>query len=186
MISKIISAILIILLMPFFFVVSILKILFDGAPIFFKQERLGKAGRVFIMYKFRTMKNITPKNLSTLEMENPEMYNTRIGNFLRKYSIDELPQLLNILKGDMNFIGPRPSLPNEELLNSLRKRYGTFKCTPGVTGWAQVNGRDNNSFDRKAELELFYMNNRSIFLDLKIIFLTLKRVIIPKCIYPEN
>ena len=150
MIPRIISAILILLLLPFFLLISILKIVFDGLPIFFKQERLGKSGRVFIMFKFRTMKNITPKNLSTLEMKNPKRYNTKIGEFLRKYSIDELPQLLNILYGDMKFIGPRPSLPNEELLNDLRKKYGTADCTPGVTGWAQVNGRDNNSYEKKS------------------------------------
>ena len=130
------------------------------------------------------MKNITPRNLPTQEMKDPEIYNTKIGNFLRKYSIDELPQLLNILYGDMSFIGPRPSLPNEDILNSLRQKYDIFNCTPGVTGWAQVNGRDNNSYEKKVELELFYMNNRSIFIDIKILCLSLKRIIFSKGYLP--
>lgn len=166
-------------------IISLLKIVFDGRPVFFKQKRLGQNNTIFTIYKFRTMKNITPQNLSTHEIKNPNVYNTNFGKILRKYSVDEIPQLFNVLKGDMAFIGPRPSLPNESILNNLRSKHGLFKCKPGVTGWAQVNGRDNNSFEKKTELDLFYVENKSFLLNTKIILLTFKILIKPTGIYPD-
>ena len=157
-----------------------------GLPVFFKQPRVGKDGSIFIMFKFRTMKNNTPGDVATHLLDDPKKYNTRFGSFLRKYSIDEFPQLFNIIKGDMKFIGPRPALANQEDLNHLRTVYGTINSVPGVTGWAQVNGRDKNTILQKAEMELWYENNKSFLLDLKIIFLTIKNIILPSGIYPDK
>ena len=137
------------------------------------------------MYKFRTMKNNTPSDVATHLLDDPKKYNTLFGSFLRKYSIDEFPQLFNIVKGDMRFIGPRPSLSNQKDLNHLRTVYGTINSFPGVTGWAQVNGRDKNTIQQKAEMELWYENNKSFLLDCKIIILTIKNMIFPKGIYPD-
>lgn len=186
MISKIFSLILIIILSPVLLFVSIVSFLMHGKPVLFKQPRVGKAGVVFTMFKFRTMKNNTPQDVATHLLDNPKKYNTRFGSFLRKYSIDEFPQLFNIFIGDMKFIGPRPSLTNQKDLNHLRTVYGTINCSPGVTGWAQVNGRDKNTILQKAEMELWYEQNKSFLLNLKIIFLTIKNMIFPNGIYPDK
>lgn len=184
--NRLIAFFLILVMSPIFILVAFLCYVFQGSPVLFKQPRLGKGGIVFTMLKFRTMKNDTPSDVATHLLANPENYNTSFGSFLRKYSIDEFPQLINILKGDIKFIGPRPSLVNEIDLIHLRTNYGTIKVTPGVTGWAQVNGRDKNTLSQKAEMELWYEKNKSFLLDIKIIILTIKNLLIPKGIYPDQ
>ena len=148
--SRFISIVLIIILSPFLILTIIISLIMHGSPVFFKQPRVGRGGSVFIMYKFRTMKNNTPEDVATHLLDDPKKYNTRFGSLLRKYSIDEFPQLFNIFKGDMKFIGPRPALANQKDLNHLRTVYGTINCTPGVTGWAQVNGRDKKFYFTKS------------------------------------
>jgi O-antigen biosynthesis protein WbqP len=183
--SKIISFILIILICPIFILVSVLSIIMHGSPVFFRQKRLGKRGVIFTMLKFRTMKNNSPEDVATHLLDDPKKYNTRLGNLLRYYSIDEFPQLFNVFRGDMKFIGPRPSLINEKELNQMRVKLGTINSLPGITGWAQVNGRDKNTTTQKAEMELFYENNKSFYFDIKILALTIKSMLMPKDIYPD-
>ena len=166
--------------------ISLVSLVSHGLPILFKQQRIGKGGIIFTMYKFRTMKNDTPSEVATELLKNPEMYNTRFGSFLRKYSIDEFPQLLNIIKGDMKFIGPRPIILNQLDWNDMRIKLGTINSDPGITGWAQVNGRDKISNKEKAEMELFYEENKSLYLDLKILTLTIKSMLLPRGIYPDR
>jgi O-antigen biosynthesis protein WbqP len=125
------------------------------------------------------MKKETPE-IPTEEFRHPEKYILKIGRLIRKFSLDELPQLLNILKGEMSFIGPRPCMANnEDIIKELRERKGIDKLMPGITGWAQVNGRDLNSFAKKVELEHYYMLNKNIFLDIKIVFMTFIVVLFP-------
>jgi O-antigen biosynthesis protein WbqP len=184
--SILIALVSLILLSPLLILVFFSCLLTQGCPIFFKQPRLGQSGKIFKMYKFRTMKNNTPSDVATHLLENPKQHNTWFGSFLRKYSIDEFPQLFNIIKGDMKFIGPRPTLENQEDLIQLRKAYGTIDCIPGVTGWAQINGRDKNTVKQKAKMELWYKDNKSFSLQCKIIFLTIKNMLIPDGIYPDK
>jgi O-antigen biosynthesis protein WbqP len=186
MANKIISLIMLIILSPVFLVLGSVLLISQGRPIIFNQKRIGKDGVIFTMYKFRTMKNTAPDNIPTDLLVNPRHYNTFLGGFLRKFSIDEFPQLLNVFNGDMNFIGPRPSLVNQTDLISFRTNHGIIKSVPGVTGWAQVNGRDSNTNDEKAKMELFYKKNKSFLLDVKIMFLTIKNIIRPGGIYPDN
>ena len=166
-------------------IVIIISFFSHGTPILFKQKGVGKDGIVFNMYKFRSMKNNTPGEVATHLLDNPRQYNTLFGGFLRKYSIDEFPQLFNILKGEMVFIGHRPALVNQEDLNELRRKLGTIHSKPGVTGWAQVNGRDKNTQQQKVEMELYYLNNKNLLFDLKIILLTIRHFLFPKNIYPD-
>ena len=144
----------------------------DGFPLIFKQKRVGQHNEDFYIYKIRTMKNNTPQ-LSTNELENPEGYRLKCGRFLRKYSIDELPNLWNIVKGDMNFIGPRPLMRREERLHALRMRYNILELKPGITGLAQVNGRDIISIPRKVVLERYYVRNKSFRLKMYILYRTI-------------
>jgi len=182
MIEKIIAMLLLLILQPLFLVVSLLIIINDGFPIIYIQKNYGKNHKKFYLYKFRTMKQGTPE-IPTEEFREPEKYILKIGKFLRKFSIDELPQLLNIIQGEMSFIGPRPSMVNnEEIVKNLREQKGVHKLSPGITGWAQVNGRDLNSFEKKVELDYYYLKNKSIFLDIKIIFMTLKVVLITRLV----
>lgn len=176
MLNKTISFLLLLTLLPIIIIVSILIYLDDGLPILFRQKRVGKNNNLFWIYKFRTMKKDVPNIASHLFNHGYSSY-TRLGPFFRKFSIDELPQLINIFKGDMNFIGPRPSLFNQDDLNLLRKNAGVDSLTPGVTGWAQVNGRDELSIDEKVEMDVFYLKNQSLFMDIKIFFLTIFKVI---------
>tara|TARA_B100001250_G_C19713524_1_gene750290 strand:- start:819 stop:1211 length:393 start_codon:yes stop_codon:yes gene_type:complete len=128
------------------------------------------------------MKQGTPE-VPTEKFRDPEKYILKIGKILRKFSIDELPQLLNIIQGEMNFIGPRPSMVNnEEIVKNLREKKGVHKLYPGITGWAQVNGRDLNSFEEKVELDYYYLLNKSLWLDLKIIFMTFKVVLLTRLV----
>ena len=151
----------------------------DGFPIFFKQKRIGIGFSFFWIYKFRTMRKDTP-NVATHLLENPEKYLLKTGNFLRKSSLDELPNLFNIIKGDMVFVGPRPALYNQDDLMALRIITGVDKLKPGITGWAQINGRDEISIEQKVSLEKEYLNRKSFFFDSKIIVKTLTNVVSSK------
>lgn len=143
----------------------------DGCPIFFKQKRVGVNESLFWIFKFRSMKNNTP-NVATDKLENPEYYILKVGKIIRKLSLDELPNLINVLKGEMVFVGPRPALYNQVDLLKLRKNTGVHELRPGITGWAQINGRDDISDLKKVELEKYYLDNKSIKLDLLIIYRT--------------
>jgi len=174
--SRFISGILIILLLPFGILIAIIILFDDGYPIFFKQNRVGINNKIFSLYKFRTMFKNTP-NIATDKLNKPDQYYIRTGSLLRRLSIDELPQLFNILTGDMGFIGPRPALYNQVELIEKRKKLGIDKLMAGVTGWAQINGRDYLSNDAKVSLDEYYMINKSYYLDFKIIFLSILKII---------
>jgi O-antigen biosynthesis protein WbqP len=167
------------LLSPLFVLVAIIIYLEDGAPIFFVQKRVGKDSSFFSMYKFRTMKKNTP-NVATHLLENPKQYLLSMGGLLRKLSLDELPNLINIVRGEMGFIGPRPALYNQEDLMELRVAAGVDQQMPGITGWAQVNGRDEISLEQKVALEKEYLEKRSWKLDVHIILGTFFQVFRPK------
>ena len=148
----------------------------SAGHILYWSDRVGRHNVIFKMPKFRTMRVETPA-LATHLLPNPNQFLTTIGSFLRKSSLDELPQLWSILKGDMSFVGPRPALFNQEDLIALRTQSGVDKLLPGLTGWAQINGRDELPIPEKVKLDVDYLNNQSFWLDLKIIFLTFLRVL---------
>jgi O-antigen biosynthesis protein WbqP len=179
MTSRIIAFLLFIALMPVFLLVGLLIFLQDGAPIFFIQKRVGKDYSFFSLYKFRTMKNNTP-NVATHLLEQPEQYLLSIGGLLRKLSLDELPNLINIIKGDMVFVGPRPALYNQNDLMALRVAAGVDTLMPGITGWAQINGRDNISLAAKVALEKEYLEKKSLWLDIQIVWGTFFLLLRPK------
>ncbi|MCU5171561.1 sugar transferase, partial [Bacillus paranthracis] len=141
-------------------------------PVLFKQRRIGKGKKEFYILKFRTMRIDTPKDTPTHLLENPEMYITKLGKFLRKTSLDELPQILNIIKGEMSIVGPRPALWNQYDLIKERDKYGANDIIPGLTGWAQINGRDELPIDVKAGLDGEYAQKISFLLDIKIFLKT--------------
>ncbi|MGN9160316.1 sugar transferase [Clostridium sulfidigenes] len=173
----VISVIALIVLSPIILIISILIKLNNKGSVIFKQYRVGKDNKEFVIYKFRSMVEYAPEVASTA-LENPDEYITTMGKLLRKTSLDELPQLLNIIKGDMSLVGPRPVINDEsekELLK-LRTEYGVYKLVPGLTGWAQVNGRDNMSTARKITLEKEYLERRSLIFDIKILFMTFVKV----------
>jgi O-antigen biosynthesis protein WbqP len=145
-------------------------------PVFFWSDRVGLNGRVFKMPKFRTMLIDTP-SVATHLLDNPDAYLAPVGGLLRRTSLDELPQLWSVLKGDMSFVGPRPALFNQEDLIILRKKDGVDKLLPGITGWAQVNGRDELSIPEKVLLDIEYLNKQSFWLDMKILWMTFLKVI---------
>ena len=147
----------------------------NGFPIFFHQKRIGFNNTEFWVHKFRTMRKGIPDIPTHLVDENQQLY-TRVGPLIRKYSIDELPQLINIFKGEMGFIGPRPALYNQDDLAELRTKAGVHTLMPGVTGWAQVNGRDELSIPDKVNMDTYYLKNKSLWLDIKILFLTVLKV----------
>jgi O-antigen biosynthesis protein WbqP len=152
-------------------IAMIIKLTSKG-PVLFKQKRIGQNKKFFYVMKFRTMRIDTPKDVPTHQLKNPEQYITPIGRFLRKTSLDEVPQLFNILKGEMSIIGPRPALWNQNDLISERDKYGVNKLRPGVSGWAQVNGRDTLSIPAKVKYDVEYMKRQSFWLDLFIIWKT--------------
>ena len=145
-------------------------------PIFFKQKRVGKDKSYFNILKFRTMRIDTPKDCPTHLLSNPDQYITKVGKFLRKTSLDELPQIFNIFKGDMSVIGPRPALWNQDDLVAERDKYGVNEVTPALTGWAQVNGRDELPIPVKAKLDGEYVKKISLIFDIKCLFLTVVSV----------
>ena len=162
---------LVLLLMPMLTIALLIFVSSKGGVIYWS-NRVGKNSKIFSMPKFRTMDASAPE-VATHLIINPEIYITNMGKFLRKTSLDEIPQLISILKGDMSFVGPRPALFNQCDLIEQRKDLGIDKLLPGVTGWAQINGRDNITIAKKIELDLEYMKKMTLLLDVKIIFLTI-------------
>ena len=179
MINRLLAFIIIIIFSPILIIVAIAILLEDGFPVFFKQNRVGINYSFFKIYKFRSMKKNTP-NVATHLLTNPDQYLLRIGNFIRKTSLDELPNLINIIKGEMVFVGPRPALYNQDDLMILRVATGVDKLKPGITGWAQINGRDDISIEKKVQLEQEYMNKRSTLFDIEIIIKTFTNVLFSK------
>ena len=165
----------VILFLPILLVFLLVKLSSRG-PALYWSERVGGSNRVFKMPKFRTMQVNTPP-VATHLLKNPEQFLTPVGSFLRKSSLDELPQLWSILKGDMSFVGPRPALFNQYDLIELRTKHGVEKLTPGLTGWAQINGRDELPISEKVKLDVEYLNNQSLVMDLRIIFMTFLKVV---------
>ena len=163
------------LLIPFLVVAVLVKATSSG-QILYWSDRVGRHNVIFKMPKFRTMRVETPA-MATHLLPDPKQFLTPIGSFLRKSSLDELPQLWSILKGDMSFVGPRPALFNQEDLIALRSQSGVDKLLPGLTGWAQINGRDELPIPEKVKLDVDYLNSQSFWIDLKIIFLTFFRVL---------
>jgi O-antigen biosynthesis protein WbqP len=145
-------------------------------PVLYWSDRVGRQNRIFKMPKFRSMRIDTPA-LATHLLQNPDQWLTPIGSFLRKSSLDELPQLWSILKGDMSFVGPRPALFNQDDLIALRTEKGVHELVPGLTGWAQVNGRDELPIPQKVELDAEYLRRQSLLFDLKILWMTALKVI---------
>ena len=176
MLNRIAALISLIILLPIFILVGLLIFIQDGFPVFFKQKRVGVNYSFFFIYKFRTMKKDTP-NLATHLLSNPEQYLLKIGALLRKLSLDELPNLINIIKGEMVFVGPRPALYNQDDLMALRVAAGVDKLIPGITGWAQVNGRDELSLEQKVALEKEYLAKKSLFIDFQILIKTFTNVL---------
>lgn len=166
----------IIILLPLLIIISILIKTTSKGPILFKQRRIGKNKKEFVIYKFRTMRTDTPKDMPTHMLNNAKGYITKIGNLLRKTSLDELPQLINIIKGDMAIIGPRPALYNQEDLINERDKYNANDIRPGLTGWAQVNGRDELEIPVKAKYDGEYLEKMSFLFDVKILFKTVINV----------
>ena len=164
-----------ILLSPLFLLVAILIKLDSTGPIIFKQIRIGKNSKPFYIYKFRSMKIDAP-NLSTEEFINASDFTTKVGKFIRKTSIDELPQLVNILKGDMSIVGPRPVIEREVRLLEIRKECNVDSILPGITGLAQINGRDNIDDYEKVKYDFEYLSKRNLVLDIKIIINTVLKV----------
>lgn len=177
--NRFFALLLLILFSPIFIIVSIAIIFEDGFPVLFKQNRVGINYSFFNIYKFRSMRKNTP-NVATHLLINPEQYLLKIGKFIRKISLDELPNLINIIKGEMVFVGPRPALYNQNDLMVLRVATGVSKLKPGITGWAQINGRDEISIEKKVELEQEYLQIRSIRLDIEIIIKTFTNVLFSK------
>ena len=155
---------------PIILIVCLIIKVTSPGPVLFKQRRIGKDNKEFNILKFRTMRIDTP-NVATHLLENPDQWITSIGKFLRKTSLDELPQLINIIKGDMSIVGPRPALYNQYDLKNMRTKVGVHKLMPGLTGWAQINGRD------KVKLDKEYLDRKNIFFDIKIIFMTVFSVL---------
>lgn len=166
---------LVILIIPMLIIAAAIKLSSSGPAIFWT-ERIGVNNRIFKMAKFRTMKIDAPQ-LATHLMKNPRIYLTPIGQFLRRHSLDEIPQLLNIIKGEMSFVGPRPALFNQDGLVTLRTKKNIHTLIPGVTGWAQVNGRDDLLIPIKVTFDEYYLNHRSFAFDFYIILLTVLKVI---------
>lgn len=170
-IDRILAGIALIILSPLFLIVSIAqKISAPDEPVFFLQKRVGKNAHCFNIIKFRTMKSSAPKNVATGDLADPQIYISRLGRFLRDTSIDELPQLANVVKGEMSLIGPRPLVYTEREIRFLRRWYGVYQVTPGITGWAQVNGRDTVDIYDKVYYDREYVQNVSLKFDLKVIW----------------
>ena len=170
-IDRILAGIALIILSPLCLIVSIAqKISAPDEPVFFLQKRVGKNAHCFNIIKFRTMKSSAPKNVATGDLADPQIYISRLGRFLRDTSIDELPQLVNVVNGDMSLIGPRPLVYTEREIRFLRRWYGVYQVTPGITGWAQVNGRDTVDIYDKVYYDREYVQNVSLKFDLKVIW----------------
>ena len=173
----ILSLIAFVLLLPVFVVITIFIRLDSKGPALFKQKRIGLNKDTFYIYKFRTMKADTPKDTPTHLLKNPNSHITKVGEFLRQTSLDELPQLYNIIKGDMSIVGPRPALWNQDDLVAERDKYKANNVKPGLTGWAQINGRDELPIPKKAFLDGVYVKNLSLAMDITCIIKTIEAVI---------
>ncbi len=176
MLNRLFGLLLLICLSPIFVIVGLTILFEDGFPVFFKQKRVGVNYTFFEIYKFRSMRKDTP-NVATHLLGNPEKYLLKIGGLIRKLSLDELPNLINIIKGEMVFVGPRPALYNQDDLMALRVAKGVDQLIPGITGWAQVNGRDELSLEVKVQYEKEYLDRKSFAFDLKIIVMTFTKVL---------
>lgn len=177
--SRLIALIFLILVSPLFAGMSLLILIEDGLPVFFKQKRVGKDYSFFYIYKFRSMRKDTP-NVATHLLGDPAKFLLRTGSVIRKLSLDELPNLINIIRGEMVFVGPRPALYNQDDLMALRVEAGVDGLIPGITGWAQVNGRDELSLDEKVRFEKEYLERRSLMMDFRIIIMTFTGVLVSK------
>ena len=164
-----------ILLIPILIVAAVVY-LDDPGEVIFAQNRVGRHGKKFKLYKFRTMKMDTPKYMSTVDLKDPDQYITRCGRFLRKTSLDEIPQLINVLKGDMSLVGPRPLISDEYEIHAMRMRFGVYSMRPGLTGLAQINGRDLVSPEEKVRWDVKYLERCSFWTDLKILLATVPKV----------
>jgi O-antigen biosynthesis protein WbqP len=176
MLNRLLAILIFFLLLPIFILVALAIFLEDGFPVFFKQKRVGVNFSFFQIYKFRSMKKNTP-NVATHLLENPAQYLLKIGGVLRKLSLDELPNLINIVKGEMVFVGPRPALYNQDDLMALRVAAGVAQLKPGITGWAQINGRDEISIEEKVALEKEYLKRKSFLFDVVIAVKTFTSVL---------
>ncbi len=172
-----ISLIALVILSPIFLIIAVWIKLNSKGPVFFRQKRVGKNKELFEIYKFRSMRTDTPSDMPTHLLNDPDAFITSSGKFLRKTSLDELPQLINIIKGDMAIIGPRPALWNQYDLIEERDKYKANDVRPGLTGWAQINGRDELEIPVKAKLDGHYVQNISFFFDLKCFFGTISSVL---------
>lgn len=176
-IDILLSGLAIIILSPLLLILCIAIKLDSPGPIFFTQKRVGIHKTYFQIYKFRTMRTDTPKEMPTHMLANPEQYITKTGRFLRKTSLDELPQIFNIFKGDMSIVGPRPALWNQDDLVAERDKYGANDVTPGLTGWAQINGRDELEIPVKAKLDGEYVKKYGFTMDVRCFFGTFLSVL---------
>lgn len=178
--KRIVDLLILLVVLPLLLVpliVAALLVLFTSAgPVLYWSDRVGRNNKIFKMPKFRTMRINTPA-VATHLLQNPEQYLTPVGSFLRKSSLDELPQLWSILTGDMSFVGPRPALFNQDDLIALRTKHGVDKWLPGLTGWAQINGRDELPIPEKVKLDVAYTERQSLLFDLQIILLTFVKVL---------
>ena len=179
MFNRLFALIIFIILIPVFVAVALAIFIEDGFPLLFTQKRVGINYTFFKIYKFRSMKKDTP-NVATHLLSNPDQYLLKIGKLIRKTSLDELPNLINIIKGEMVFVGPRPALYNQDDLMDFRLATGVSKLKPGITGWAQINGRDEISIAQKVQLEQEYLYKKSFLFDLEIIIKTFTNVLFSK------
>jgi O-antigen biosynthesis protein WbqP len=179
MFNRLFAVVILTVLFPIFLFIALAILIEDGYPFFFNQKRVGINYTFFNIYKFRSMKKNTP-NVATHLLINPDQYLLKIGKFIRKTSLDELPNLINIIKGEMVFVGPRPALYNQDDLMALRLATGVDKLKPGITGWAQINGRDDISIEKKVQLEQEYLYKRCILFDIEILIKTFTNVLFSK------
>jgi O-antigen biosynthesis protein WbqP len=176
MFNRLFAIVILIVLSPIFLIIALAILIEDGYPFFFNQKRVGINYSFFNIYKFRSMKKNTP-NVATHLLINPDQYLLKIGKFIRKTSLDELPNLINIIKGEMVFVGPRPALYNQDDLMEFRVATGVSKLKPGITGWAQINGRDEISVAKKVQLEQEYLYKKSFLFDIEILIKTITNVL---------
>jgi O-antigen biosynthesis protein WbqP len=179
MMNKMFALLFILISLPILLIIAILILIEDGCPVFFTQKRVGVNSTLFKIYKFRSMKKNTP-NVATHLLQFPDQYLLKIGKFIRKTSLDELPNLFNIIKGEMVFVGPRPALYNQDDLIKLRLAAKVDKLKPGITGWAQINGRDEIALEAKVTLEKEYLERKSFIFDLIILIKTFTNVLFSK------
>ena len=173
------AVVLLVLLIPMIIIAAVIY-LDNPGKVIFSQNRVGRNGKRFKMYKFRTMKKTTPKYIATMDLSNPQRHITRVGRILRKLSLDELPQLWNVLKGDMSLIGPRPLISDEYDIHTMRLRFGVYDIRPGITGLAQINGRDKILPVEKLHWDVRYLREFSFWSDLKIVLITIPSVLLKK------